>query len=208
MVVNSQEDLIIVGAGGHGKVVADIAAALGYKNIVFVDARWPQLSQVLVWPVIAASIPDDFGDAHVAVAIGDNVARYETFTTLQERGASMPQLVHPFATVSRHARLGSGVVVAAGAVVAVNVHVGDACIVNTLASVDHDCILGSAVHVSPGAHLAGNVRVGNRSWIGMGSNVREGLEIGSDAVIGAGSAVISSVADHSRVGGVPARSLR
>jgi sugar O-acyltransferase (sialic acid O-acetyltransferase NeuD family) len=199
--------LLIIGAGGHGRVIADTAALLGYETIHFIDQRWPELAQNLAWPVVGADVPKDLEGWSVAVAIGQNQARLKTLRDLQKQGVDLPNLIHPHATVSPFAKLGAAVFVGAQAVVGVGTHIGDGVIINTSASIDHDCALDSAVHISPGAHLAGTVRVGECSWIGIGAVVREGTEIGSNVVVGAGAAVVSNLPDGSKVGGVPARQM-
>lgn len=199
--------LLIIGAGGHGRVVADLATCLGYDQVAFVDQRWPALAQNLIWPVIGFELPHDMQGWSVAVAIGQNEARLTAFNQLQNHGIDLPNLVHPSAYVSKHANLGKGIVVAAQAVIGVGCKVGDVAIINTSATVDHDCVIGDGVHVSPGAHLAGTVKVGLCTWIGIGASVREGMEIGKNVVVGAGAAVVTELEDGVRVGGVPARKL-
>ena len=197
--------LIIVGAGGHGRVVADAAEALGYRDISFVDVNWPTKKLNLTWPVIANDASMWFAEADVFVAIGLNAARLQLVQDLLAKGAVVPTLVHPQAHVSKHAALGRGTFVAPMASVNVASKLGDAVIVNTGSSVDHDCQLADGVHVSPGARLAGTVTVGTETWIGIGASVREGTHIGRNVIVAAGAAVVNSVADNLTVLGVPAR---
>ncbi len=195
--------LLLAGAGGHGRVVAGIAEEIGYSDIAFADARYPDLETNGAWPVITGDIRQG-SDREIFVSIGSNVRRADTDILLSR--PAMPVLAHPASIVSRHAEIGPGTVLMAGSVVNGFATLGRCCIVNTNCSVDHDCAFGDYVHISPGAHLAGNVRVGDRSWIGLGASVREGITIGSDVMIGAGAAVVSDVADGQTVVGVPARS--
>lgn len=201
--------LAILGASGHGKVVADCAETCGWESVRFFDDAWPDKTRNGAWPVIGHTEAllerlDEFDG--VLVAIGNNRIRQTRQQLLTERGARLPVLIHPSARVSRYAMLGAGSVVFANAVVNADCQIGSAAILNTAASVDHDCLLGDAVHVSPGAHLAGGVRVGDRSWLGIGSSVIQLVHIGADVTVGAGAAVVSNIPDHFIVTGVPARS--
>lgn len=201
--------LAILGAGGHGRVVADCAEALGWDRIDFFDDGAGASSGP--WPVVGriADFHDRADDYDaVIVGIGAGRVRLALHRELVTRGATVATLIHPAATVSRHARLGAGTVVFAGAVVNVGAVIGEACIVNTGAGVDHDCQLSDGVHVSPGAHLGGGVSIGECSWIGIGAALRHGVQIGRDVQVGAGAAVVSAVQDELVVAGVPARPLK
>lgn len=203
--------LALLGAGGHGKVVADAAQCAGWAQVSFFDDAWPRLGHNGPWEVIGTT--DDLVRQlsrfdGVIVSIGACATRMERQRRLAGAGATLATVVHPRATVSRHASLGPGSVVMAGAVIQPGARLGGACIVNTGATVDHDCVLGESVHVGPGAHLAGNVHVGDASWIGIGAVVREGSAIGRDALVGAGAVVVAAVPDGARVVGNPARPMR
>ncbi|MCC7464246.1 MAG: acetyltransferase [Gammaproteobacteria bacterium] len=203
------EGLLIIGAGGHGKVVADAALEMGqWSRIAFVDDRADEMQSVAGLSVIARiaqiqSLRAQWRDA--VVAIGNAALRLDLLRILAGVGFGLPAVVHPGAIVSRWATIGSGSVAFAQSAVNAGAVVGDGCIINTGATVDHDCRLGDGVHVCPGAHLAGDVIVGCRSWIGIGAIVRQSLSIGSDAVIGAGSVVVRPIADGATALGVPAR---
>lgn len=203
--------LLIVGAGGHGRVVADCAAVCGtWSEIAFTDARHPALDQSGEWPVIgtdAATAELVAGWDDVLVAIGDNRTRQEWLTGLRESGANLPVLVHPSAAVSPRAGLEPGSVVFSLAAVNTGARAGLGCIINTGAIVDHDCTLGDAVHVAPGARLAGGVRVGDRAWIGMGASIGQYRNVGAECIVGAGAVVIRDAAAGETLVGVPARPL-
>lgn len=178
-------------------MVADIAQALGYDDIAFIDQAWPSRLHNGIWPILGA-VPD--GEPEFC-AVGNNAVRARLWH------AQMPVLVHPSAILSPTASLGAGTLVAPGAVVNADASIGRGVILNTGCSIDHDCILGDFVHVSPGARLAGNVHVGDGTWIGIGAVVREGLHIGKNVIVAAGAAVIHNLSDNARVGGVPARAI-
>lgn len=199
--------LALLGASGHGKVVADAALAMGWREVVFFDDAWPSIELNGHWPVVGDSATllarlSEFDG--VLIAIGNGAVRWQKYQALQAAGARLATVVHPSACVSPYARLGDGTVVMAGAVVNVDAVVGDAGIINTSATVDHDCRLAHGVHVSPGAHLSGNVQVGACSWVGVGSSVRQGMSIGAGVTVGAGAVVVKPVADGLTVVGCPA----
>ncbi len=201
--------LLIIGAGGHGKVVADAALETGkWSEIVFLDDAWPEKKKNGLWD-IHGNI-DQLGEwkarcANAVVAIGNNHLRMELQFKLVATGFKIATIVHPSARVSRFARLGAGCVVFANAVVNVDAEVGDAAIINTAATVDHDCHLGKGVHVAPGANLGGGVTVGDFSWIGIGAVVRQYIAIGAGVIIGAGAVVVSAIDDGVTAVGSPAR---
>ena len=203
--------LAVVGASGHGKVVADAAALAGWRSIAFFDDAADVVAAVGPWVVqgATADLLRDRGHYDAAVvAIGDNATRLTKQRELVAGGVRIVSIVHPAAVVSALADVGTGCVIFAGAVVNPFARLGDACIVNTSASVDHDCQLADGVHISPGAHLGGGVRVGHASWIGIGAAVRHGISIGARVVVGAGAVVVSDVEEGLTVAGVPARPVR
>lgn len=203
--------LLIAGAGGHGRVVADLAESTGrYAAIAFVDDRHPELTLSGEWPVVGSfddieRLRDSF-DAFAA-ALGDARVRLHTVDRASRSAFELQPLIHPDASISRQASLGPGTVICAGAVIGVGATLGRACIVNTSASVDHDCRLADAVHVAPGARLGGGVTVGARAWIGIGACVRQELTIGADAMVAAGAVCVTDVAAGATVMGVPAQAI-
>ena len=207
---NPIKKLAIFGAGGHAKVVADTAECCGWGTIEVFDDNWPSeqlvhhLSIVGDTNMLLARLQEFDG---VIVAIGNNEVRHTKLCELANAGALLTSLIHPQATISRYASVGTGVVAFAGVVVNTGASIGFGAILNTGCSIDHDCVLDECVHVSPGARLAGAVRVGRLSWIGIGASVRQSINIGCNVNVGAGAAVVNDI-DHSMtVVGVPARDL-
>lgn len=195
--------LLIIGASGHGKVVADIARLNGYREIVFLDDD-PEVKKCGEYPVAGASrrISELAGD--VIVAIGGAEVRRRI-----QRGvdpARVVALIHPGAVVSG-AQIGRGTVVMAGAVVNPGAVIGEGCIINTSSSVDHDCRIGDYVHIAVGAHVAGSVEIGGGTWIGAGATVSNDVSICGGCMVGAGAVVVKDIAEPGTYVGVPARRL-
>ena len=205
-------NLIVLGAGGHGKVVADLALAAGYCVLGFVDDRAP--SAPLPGYALLGRISDlaslfaEEPAARLAVAVGDNRIRMDLAARCAVGDDLFPTLVHPASAISSFACLGWGTVVLPGAVVNAGTLVGRHVILNSGCSVDHDCRIGDFAHISPGAHLAGNVRVGLGAQVGIGASVIQGVRIGEWSLVGAGSVVLEDVPSGVVVAGIPARKLR
>ena len=202
--------LLIVGAGGHAKVVIEAARAAGFAPVAVVD---PQArGDVLGVPVrgtdedVAILWASGEFDA-AAVAIGDNQLRLRLAGTLRRIGCSTPAIVHPRATVSPTAEIYDGVVVMAHAVVNACARIGRDSIVNTAAIVEHDCALGEAVHAAPRSVMGGSCSFGSLTLFGIGAVARPGVKVGSRVVIGAGATVVSDIPDGWVVAGTPARRL-
>lgn len=198
--------LVIIGASGHGKVVADIARKSGYCEIAFLDDN-EAVKTCDGYPVIGGSAEAVSQGSDIIVAIGNATIRQRLQEALEKAGVRIATLVHPNAVVAESATLGTGTVVMAGAVINPGAKVGKACIVNTCASVDHDCVISDYVHVSVGAHVAGTVSIGERTWIGAGATVSDNVNICPDCMIGAGAVVVGEITESGTYVGVPARKL-
>lgn len=200
--------LVIIGASGHGKVVADVARLNGYEDIVFLDDN-PGLSEVdghrVAGPV---SSFDRHENCDFVVAVGDVSVRSRIQAWLEDAGERVVTLVHPSAVVAGNVAIGAGSVVMAGAVVNPSASLGRGCIINTGATVDHDCTVGDFVHVSVGAHLAGAVSVGDGTWVGIGAVVSNNISICTGCVVGAGAAVVRNINVPGTYVGVPAKLKR
>jgi|TARA_R110002126_G_scaffold110918_1_gene248353 sugar O-acyltransferase (sialic acid O-acetyltransferase NeuD family) len=202
--------LAVLGASGHGKVVADAALCAGWDEVIFFDDAWPRIKSIGIWPVMGTTeqLIENVGEFEAAIiAIGDNAIRQAKSVVLHAAGVVFATVIHPRSIISTYAQIGLGSVVFAGAVLNAYSVVGEHCIVNTNATVEHDCVLADAVHISPGSNLAGQVCVGSRTWIGLGSNVRQLIHIGSDVIVGAGSVVVKNVPSQSIVWGTPAKNI-
>ena len=204
--------LVIIGAGGHGKVVADAAVITGkWSDIVFLDAAWPDRQECLGRPIVGSDtqLKDVVAcsDA-VVVAISDGRRRLALCDEVASLNLPLATVVHPSAVISPYARIEPGTVVLARAVINPDAVVGQAAIVNTGALVEHDCVVAAGAHICPGVSLAGGASVGSRSWLGIGSAVRQGIKIGADVTVGAGSVVVKDLPDGVTAFGVPAKIIR
>lgn len=197
--------LAIVGASGHGKVIADMAKKLGYTDIVFFDDN-ETLTECNGYAVVGTGRDVKmFSDREFVVAIGNAQIRKKIQQGLEDSGLHITTLIHPNAVIGENVALGAGTIVMAGAVVNPCVQVGRGCIINTCASVDHDCLIGDFVHVSVGAHVAGSVTIGDKTWIGAGATVSNNVAIVGECMVGAGAVVIKDIKDSGTYVGVPAR---
>lgn len=202
------KNLLILGAGGHGKVVAEAAMLTGrWDEIAFLDND-SSLSKVLGIPVIGSF--DDYLDyttvySNAIVAIGNNLKRMTWLTKLEQAGYNIPVVIHPYSSVSQFCEIESGTVVMAGAVVNASSTIAKGCILNTSSSIDHDCVIGNGVHISPGVNVSGSVTVHDYSWLGVGAKIANNITIGSNTIVAAGTVVIKDVPDSVMVAGVPAQ---
>lgn len=201
------KQLVIIGASGHGKVVADIAKKNGYGPIVFLDDN-EAVKDCGGYAVAGKCCSFTDYDCDIFVAIGNPTVREKFLKELEKHGKNIPVLVHPGAIVAENSAIGNGTVIAAGAVVNPCAVIGKGCIINTCASVDHDCAVADYVHVSVGAHVAGTVSIGLRTWIGAGATVSNNVNICADTMVGAGAVVVKDILEKGTYVGVPARKIK
>ena len=208
MTHRNDRPLIVIGAGGHAKVVISDLRAMGrHVNAVFDDDRSRHgrslLGVRIVGPVDKAATA--FPGAEAAIGIGSPAVRRQLVYRLP---FDWIQVVHPRAYVDPTVVLNEGVVVMAGAVVQPDTVLGRHSIINTSASVDHDGRIGEFANISPGVHLAGNVSIGDAAMIGIGASVLPGLSIGSETIVGGGAAVVRDLPERVIAVGCPARVIR
>lgn len=199
------KQVIIIGAGGHGRVVADIVRCAGDQVIGFLDDGDGLPEQISGLPFLGGvENYVNFPEAEFLVAIGNPRIREQITERLA--GVKWHTAIHPAAVVSRmETSVGAGTVIMAGAVVNPGAVIGRHCIVNTCAVVEHDDHLEDYVHISVGARLGGLVRVGKGSWIGIGAVVSNCVNVCEDCMIGAGAAVVQDIVNSGTYVGVPAR---
>ncbi|WP_126428727.1 acetyltransferase [Brevibacillus marinus] len=202
--------VIVIGGGGHAKVLIDTLQALLIPIIGFTDIN-DKSETVLGVPFLGSDeqiyrySPEEVALVNGLGAVGDASLRQNLFETFQQAGYRFATVVHPSAVVSRHTQLGEGVQVMAKAVIQPGTVIGANTIVNTGALLDHDCAVGMHVHVAPGATVCGQVSIGDQVHVGAGATILQGLKIGQGSVVGAGAVVTRSVPPGVTVVGVPAR---
>ena len=196
------KDLYILGAGGHSKVIIEIAEELGYKIISIIDDN-PSVENIFQYQVIHNSEYVN-NTENVFLAVVNNKNRKKIASRFPSPELN---LIHPSAVVSKRTSFGYGNAVMAGVVINSSVKIGNHCIINTSACVDHDCEIEDFVHISPNASLAGNVRVLEGAQVGIGATIKQNITVGKWSVVGAGAVVVKDVPDNTVVVGNPARIL-
>ena len=205
------QQLIIIGAGGHGRVCAEIAARNGFAVAGFCDRAFTIGNMVNGAPVVAvndrALLADWPADTQIFVALGNNERRIEVGKLALEQGITLATLIDPTAIVSSTAEIGAGCVLMANVVINANARISAHCILNTACTIDHDGDLSEGVQIGPGVHAAGDVAFGDRSSVGIGASLIPGVRVGRDAIVGAGAVVVRDVPDRATFTGVPARPI-
>ena len=209
MQCNKNKKLIIIGASGHGRIVADIALKMKrWSQILFLD------DNELMESALGIEIKGKTKEAHkyihdhdFFVAVGNNKTRETLQNMLIDNSAEIATLIHPTAVIGEQVEIGKGTAVMAGTVINCCTRIGQGCIVNTGATIDHDNIIRDFVHISPGVHIAGTVTIGKRTWIGVGTVVSNNLSITGDCKFGAGSVIVKDIEDPGTYVGVPARRI-
>ena len=201
--------LIIIGASGHGKVVADIAIKMNkWQSIVFLDDD--ESIKTSMGVKVIGKTADAFtykDEADFFVAIGNNVTRDKIQEKFIDEGLNVVCLIHPSSVIGTDVDIGIGTAVMAGVVINSSSRIGKGCIVNTSSSLDHDNNIEDYVHISPGVRTAGGVSVGKATWLGIGSVVSNNVSICSGCKVGAGAVVVNDITELGTYVGVPVRKI-
>lgn len=202
--------LVIVGAGGHAKVVIDTALSCGWTIDGLTESDPQKVGLVVLDHAIIGS--DDIianlnsNDIGLALGVGTPAVRRRLFEDFAARGFALPSLVHPHARIARHVEIAAGAQIMAGAVIQPGVSIGRNAVVNTSASIDHDCTVSDHVFIAPGVTVAGGVTFGIGAFVGVGAVLLPGISVGANAIVAAGATVTADVANGDTVSGTPARS--
>ena len=201
------KSVIVIGASGHGKVVADIIRCAGDEVAGFLDDNKKSLNNFIGYPVLGSVTEyEKFLESYFVVAIGNAEIRQKIADRLQ--GVKWYTAIHPSAVISQiDVEIGEGTVVMANAVVNSGVSIGKHCIINSGAVVEHDNIIEDFVHISVGVKLAGTVHIGKRSWIGIGAVISNNISVCQDCMIGAGGVVVKDISESGIFVGVPVKKL-
>jgi sugar O-acyltransferase (sialic acid O-acetyltransferase NeuD family) len=212
---SDKERVLILGAGGHGRVVLDILLqARQYEVVGFLDSNSEiHGRRVDGIPVCGGldeldRLRDELEIDGVLVAIGDNGTRRGLARYVEQSGIGLINAIHPSATLAHNAMIGRNVVIAAGVVVCANCQIGDSVILNTGCIIDHQTMIGEGSHICPGVRIAGRVKVEPGVFVGIGATVVPKVTLGCEAIVGAGAVVLEDVLPMATVVGVPARPIK
>ncbi|SHF10513.1 sugar O-acyltransferase, sialic acid O-acetyltransferase NeuD family [Marinitoga hydrogenitolerans DSM 16785] len=203
-------NLLILGAGGHGKVVADIARQMNFwENISFLDDDENKIGKYINNYKVIGKLNDYIQLKnkydYAFVAIGNNRIRLKWVEILKTKEYKIPIIKHNSTVIGFDVNIGIGTVVMPGVVINTKTKIGMGSIINTSSSIDHDCYIDDGVHISPGVVLGGNVFINKGSWIGLGAKIINNITIGKNSIVAAGAVVINDVPDNVMVVGVPAK---
>lgn len=206
--------IIILGAGGHAKVLIDALRLQSLEIIAIVDADLNKKGQALMGvPVVGSDdevtkyTPQSVRLVNGIGSVGVNPLRRQLFERFKSKGYQFEKVIHPSATIATDVVLSEGAQIMAGVVVQTGCQIGANAIINTRASVDHDCQIGNHVHISPGSVLSGGVFIQENAHIGAGAVIIQGIQIGKNSFVAAGAVVICNVLNDVTVAGMPAREL-
>ncbi len=206
--------ILILGAGGHGRVLAEALVGSGHAVAGFLDDDPAKRGLRLLGLEVLGGLDllDRLDPARTMLVNGlgsvrDMEPRRRMFETLKARGFRFQTVTHASAVVAGDATVGEGAQILSGAVVVTGAQIGENAILNTRASVDHDCRIGAHAHLAPGVTLSGGVRVGEATHVGTGATVVQGIFIGAGCLVAAGAVVVRNVPDGARVQGVPGKIL-
>lgn len=206
--------IVLIGAGGHCKVIIDIIKSANEYQIVGITDKSAK-GNLLNIPIIGddsvlQNIYDN-GTKYAFIGLGalDNInVRNIICDKLRKIGFKLPVLIHRNSIVSPYVKIGDGTCVMAGTVINAGTHISENCIINTGSIIEHDCKIGHNTHVSPNSSIAGGVTIGFNTHVGIGSSIIQSKVIGNNATIGAGAVVIDDIPDNSTAVGVPAKVIK
>ncbi|WP_150138687.1 acetyltransferase [Candidatus Enterovibrio escicola] len=206
----NKKKIAILGASGHGKVIAEIAELNNFL-VEFYDDAYPKKKSIEHWAIYGSTQDllcrkEEYSCA--AVGIGDNFIRADKISLLLKNGLDLPALVHPSAIVSKYSTFSVATVIFAGAIINSFSQIGIGVIINSNAVVEHDCYVGNYVHISPSASLAGGCCIFDYAWLGIGSSVKQGSNLGKSSIVGAGSVVVKDIQAGVTAYGNPAKVIK
>jgi UDP-perosamine 4-acetyltransferase len=208
----TKKKLILIGGGGHCKVVISILKKLKIFEIVGIVDNYKVESSIEGIKIIGIDndLEDFFkrGIKNALITVGsikNNSKRYKLFTLAKKIGYKFPIIVSPDAIVDSSVSIGEGTVIMPGSIINIDSSIGENCIINTGAIIEHDCKIGDHCHIAPGVHISGAVNIGELSFMGIGATIIQGITIGKNVTIGAGSVVINDIPDNVIAVGNPAK---
>ncbi len=204
--------MIIIGAGGHARVVIETALLNNYEVLGVIDHQYLGYQESIIGIPVIGGLSElkkyDPKDTSVFIALGEGRERETYFNMGSKEGYELPSLIHPTATIGSHVNIGQGVLINSGAIINTGVSLGEGAIVNTGAIIDHESEIGKYAHVGPGSKIAGRVTVGEYTFIGIGAIIIDKISVGFGCRIGAGAVLINDIPSDSTVVGIPARSTQ
>lgn len=202
--------LIIIGTGGHARVVAEIAKLSHLEIKGFIDLDYSGEDELILGsPVLGGQeqIKHLSSDLSFFTAIGENTQRKQVFEQMIGEDFMPISLIHPTVIIGEGVEVGAGTLICAGSIISTNARIGANSIINTGVIIDHETAIGSNSHIAPGCSIAGRVKIGAGSFLGLGANVINNINIGERVTVGAGSVVIRDIPSNSKVVGIPGRIL-
>lgn len=206
--IKMKDNIYIIGAGGHGQVVADALLKMGIKPSGFFDDNLSEGSGPFGIPILGkVSLTKGFNGKFI-VAIGNNATRKKIVEMFNFPDGMFYTVIHPSAVIGKGVKIGTGSMIIGGAVINTQLIIGRHVIINTSVSIDHHNIVEDFVHIAPGVHTGGDVKIGEGAFIGIGASIIPGIKIGEWSIIGAGSVIIEDVPDYATVVGVPGKVIK
>jgi sugar O-acyltransferase (sialic acid O-acetyltransferase NeuD family) len=207
-----KDDLIIIGSGGHARVVIDTAEQSGFNILGIIDINYKNNDEKIIgyniignFTALSKFLPNK---TSIIIALGDSKLRSKFFYNCLEQGYNLPSIIHPTSIISKHVKIGKSVFINAGVIINSEVDIGDNSIINTGAIIDHECNIGKHCHIGPGVKVAGRVRIGEHTFVGIGSTIIDKITIGNNVMIGAGSVIIRDIESDSTVVGIPGKRIK